>query len=204
MGWLIALAIVVGIAILPLGVSARYHGDGAVVKLIIGPIRMTLFPQKKKDKKQTDQKPEKKAKASKKQSTKQEETTEKGGKLSDFLPLVDVVLEFLGDVKRKLRINRLDLKLIMAGDDPCDLALNYGRAWAAVGNLFPRLESAFVIKKRDIQVECDFTAEETLVVARLDITITIGRVLSLGFRHGIRALREFLKIMKLRKGGAIQ
>lgn len=200
MGWLIALAIVVGLAILPLGVSARYNGNGADVKLLIGPFRMTLFPQKKKEKK----KPDKRSKATKKQPKKSEETTEKGGKLSDFLPLVDVVLEFLGDVKRKLRVKRLELKLIMAGDDPCDLALNYGRAWAAVGNLFPRLEEAFVIKKRDIQVACDFTAEKTLVIARLDITITIGRVLSLGFRHGIRALREFLKIMKLRKGGATQ
>ena len=131
-----------------------------------------------------------------------EEKKEQGGSVLDFLPLVKVGLNFLGDFRRKLRLNRLELKLIMAGDDPCDLATNYGKAWAALGNLFPLLERAFVIKKRDIEVECDFTASEMLIIARLDITITLGRIIALAVVYGIRALREYLKIMKLRKGGA--
>jgi hypothetical protein len=96
----------------------------------------------------------------------------------------------------------LELKLIMAADDPCDLAVNYGRAWAAVGNLLPQLERIFVIKKRDIEVECDFTASQTLVIARLDISITLGRLLSAVVVFAVRALIEFLKIKKKRKGGA--
>ena len=135
---------------------------------------------------------------------KKDEKKEKGGSLLDFLPLVRVALDLLGDFRRKLRLDRLELKLIMAADDPCDLAINYGRAWAALGNLFPLLERAFVIKKRDIEVECDFTVSETLIIARLDITITLGRIIALVVRYGIRALREYLKIMKLRKGGAVQ
>ena len=111
-------------------------------------------------------------------------------------------LRFLGDFRRKLRVDVLEMKLIMASDDPCDLAVNYGRAWAAVGNLLPQLERLFVIKKRDIQVECDFTASETLVIARLDLTITLGRLLAAVVVFGVRALKEFLKIKKKRKGGA--
>ena len=91
------------------------------------------------------------------------------------------------------------MRLILAGDDPCDLAVNYGRIWAAVGNLMPQLERLFVIKKRDIQVECDFTASETCVVAHLDITITLGRLLALALVYGVRVLIEF-RSMK-RKGG---
>ena len=71
-----------------------------------------------------------------------------------------------------------------------------------VGDLFPLLERCFVIKKRDIQIQCDFTASETLVTARLDITITLGRIIALAVRYGVRALVEFLKISKSRKGGA--
>ena len=134
----------------------------------------------------------------------EQDTPKKGGSILDFLPLVQVALDFLGEFRRKLRVNRLELKLILAADDPCDLAVNYGRAWAAVGNLFPLLERAFVIKKRDVEVECDFTSEETLVIARLDLTITLGRLLSLAVRYGIRALREFLKIKNIRKGGALK
>ena len=94
------------------------------------------------------------------------------------------------------------MKLIMAADDPCDLAVNYGKAWAAVGNLMPQLERLFVIKKRNVEVECDFTADKTLIFAKLDLTITLGRLLALAMVHGIRILRQFLTIMKTRKGGA--
>ena len=53
-----------------------------------------------------------------------------------------------------------------------------------------------------MEVECDFTASETLVIARLGLTITLGRLLGLAIVYGIRALREFLKLQKKRKGGA--
>lgn len=211
MGWLIALVVVLLLAILPLGVSAKYDAGGPLVRLIAGPVRFTVYPAKKKEKKP---KAAKKGKAPQEQNGKESNSgkakstakdpqgQKKGGSITDFLPLVQVVLDFLSDFGRKLRVNRLELKLIMAGDDPCDLAVNYGRTWAAVGNLFPLLEQVFVIKKRNVEVECDFTASETLITARLDLTITLGRILSLGVRHGFRALREYLQIMKIRKGGA--
>jgi hypothetical protein len=209
MGWLIAFAVIFLLAILPLGASVKYNADGPLVKVIAGPVRFTVFPMKKKEKKPKKEKKQKKEKepeqmpaADAKADTQKEEKKEQGGSVLDFLPLVKVGLNFLGDFRRKLRLNRLELKLIMAGDDPCDLATNYGKAWAALGNLFPLLERAFVIKKRDIEVECDFTASEMLIIARLDITITLGRIIALAVVYGIRALREYLKIMKLRKGGA--
>jgi hypothetical protein len=90
----------------------------------------------------------------------------------------------------------------MAGGDPANLAINYGRAWAAVGNLMPQLDRLFVIKKRNIEVECDFTGSETLIIAGLDLTITLGRLLALVAVYAIRALKEFLNIKKNRKGGA--
>ena len=90
----------------------------------------------------------------------------------------------------------------MAGGDPCDLAVNYGKAWAALGNLQPLLERVLVIQKRNIELECDFVAPTTLVTARVDITMTLGRLLALVAVAGFRAVKELLKIMKKRKGGA--
>jgi hypothetical protein len=98
----------------------------------------------------------------------------------------------------------LELKLILAGDDPCDLATNYGRAWAALGNLWPKLEEWFEIRKREVEIECDFTAGETLVIARVDLSITLGRLISLAVVYAVRALKEFLNIKNKRKGGAVQ
>lgn len=211
MGWMITAGIVLLLAVLPLGVRIRYNSEGLLAKVIAGPVKITVFPLPPKKKKK---KPEK-AKAA---ETAQEENLPKppqqpkekkskeeaGGSLLDFLPLVKVAVDFLGDFRRKLRLNNLELKLILAADDPCDLALNYGRAWAAVGNLMPQLEKWLVIRKRNIEVECDFTASQTLVIAHLDLTITLGRLLAAVCKAAVRALVEFLKIKKKRKGGAVK
>ena len=214
MGWLVTLGILTLLAILPLGVSVKYNAEGALVRLILGPLKLTVFPTKKKPEQEKKQ-PKAKKKQEEKPKQKQigadkpagpvkEEAKEQGGSLLDFWPLVTEVFRFLGDFRRKLRLNVLELKLIMAAEDPCDLAVNYGRAWAAVGNLLPKLEQLFVIKKRDIEVECDFTAEETRVIARLDLTITLGRLLAAVLHFGFRALKEYIHINNQRKGGANQ
>ncbi len=208
MGWVIFFTVVLLLAILPLGVFVSYDEDGVLVKIVAGPVKITLFPRPKKEKK-SEKKSKKKTSASPAeqlpkppQPPKQAPEKKKGGSWTDFLPLVQVALDFLGSFRRKLRINRLDLKLTMAGDDPCDLAVNYGRAWAAVGNLMPQLERLFVIKKRNIEVACDFTASQTLVKFRSEATITLGRLVSLAVVYGIRVFRKFWKIKTKRKGGA--
>ena len=209
MGWIIAIVILFLLAVLPLGVSIRYNSDGAVVKVLAGPIKIKVFPRSSKEKREK-KKPEKKTAEASADLPKPpqppktavpQKKEEKGGSLLDFLPLVRLALDFLGDFRRKLRLNVLELKLIMASDDPCDLAVNYGRAWAAVSNLMPQLEQLFIIRKRNVEVECDFMASETLVIAHLDITITLGRLIGLVVVYGIRAVKEFLIIQKKRKGG---
>jgi len=224
MGWLIAFGILFLLAILPLGVSVRYDEDGPLVKVIAGPVKITVFPRPKKDKKEKKpKKTEKTGKQPPEEPVKQAEPTKteqpakdpstgaakeekpakkSGGPITDFLPLVQVALDMLGAFGRRLRVNVLELKLIMAADDPCDLAVNYGRAWAAVGNLMPRLERVLVIKKRDIEVECDFETNQTRVIARLELTITLGRIIGTAVVYGVKALIEFLKIKNKRKGGA--
>ena len=210
MGWLIAFMIVFLLAILPLGASVKYNSDGPLVRIIAGPIRFKVFPVKKKEKKEKKPKEKKQKKEKPKTDGQQtmekpkEEKKEKGGSLLDFLPLVRVGLDLLNDFRWKLRLNRLELKLILAANDPADLGLNYGRVWAAVGNLVPMLERSFVIKKKDIEVECDFTTSETLVIARVDLTITLGRLLALVAVYGVRGLREFMNLKNKRKGGAVK
>ena len=209
MGVWIAAAIVLILAVLPLGVRVRYNSAGLILRVIAGPLKITVFPRKKKPKKQKVKQKKPKEEQNAEPSAAEDkppqppeaqpEQKEKGGSIARFLPFIKLGLKFLGDFRRKLRLDNLYVRLILAGDDPCDLAANYGRIWAAVGNLMPQLERLFVIKKRDIQVECDFTASETCVVAHLDITITLGRLLALALVYGVRVLIEFLSMK--RKGG---
>ena len=50
MGWIIALAILVFLAILPLGASVLYDAEGARVRVVAGPLKIQVFPMKKKPK----------------------------------------------------------------------------------------------------------------------------------------------------------
>ena len=207
MGWIITLSVLFLLVILPLGAAVRYNADGFSLKVIAGPFRISVLPGKKKESGKEPAKAQKKAqkkkaKPSQTPQKKEEKPKEKGGPITDFLPLVKTALDLLNSFRRKLRVKRLELKLILAGDDPCDLAVNYGKANAAMGNLLPLLEQCFVIKKRDVQVECDFTSSETKIIACADITITLGWLLGILVFYSLRALKQFLKINKSRKGGA--
>lgn len=205
MGWLITFGILVLLAILPLGAKIVYDSDGFLLQIIAGPIRIPILPKKKKD----GEKKEKKKKDKKKKGGTQKGTAadgqakkkKKGGPITDFLPLVKTALDLLNSFRKKLRIKRLDLKVIMAADDPCDLAINYGRANAALGNLWPQLERCFVIKKRNVEIECDFEASETLIQTRADITITLGWLLAIVVFYGVRGVKQFIQIKNKRKGG---
>lgn len=215
MGWWITLGVVTLLAVLPLGVRVCYDSAGPLVKVLLGSVKIKVYPRpkktekpKKKTKKQLEAAPSlEEAHLPKPPQPPASKTTpkkEKGGRLKDFFPFVKLGLDFLGDFRRKLRVKQLYLRLILAGEDPCDLAVNYGKTWTAVGNLLPALERWFVIKNKDVEVECDFTASETLVVARLEITITLGRLLSLAAVYAVRGIREFIVFRNKRKGGALK
>ncbi len=191
MAWLIVLAVLCGLTFLPLGFRAVYRERNPGVWLLIGPLKFRVYPGKPKGEKEKQEKSEKPKKKS-----------SRGGSYRDFQSVIPTIFDFLGQFRRKIRVNHLELKVTLAGDDPCDLAVNYGRAWAALGNLMPQLERLFVIKKRYLDVTCDFTSEKTLIFARLDATITLGRTLHLLSGHGIKVLKELLELKKLRKGGA--
>ena len=214
-GW-ITLGVLALLAILPLGVRICYDAMGPLIKVILGPVKVTVYPRPKIEKK-----PPKKEKTKKESASKQSEDPSlpkppqpppapkpeqkaSAGSLKDFLPFVKLGLNLLGDFRRKLRVNNLYLRLILASSDPCDLAINYGKTWTAVGNFMPVLERWFVIKKRDVEVECDFTASETKIIARMDLTMTLGRLLTLVAVYACRGLKEFIQFRNKRKGGAVK
>ena len=201
MGWLIFLAILIGLGCVPLGVRLHYDEDGPLAAVLLGRLPIVLYPLPGWLKKLTSREKKDGEKKPKKEKPKKEKPPKdtigeapQGGSWKKFLPLVRLGLHFLGDFRRKLRVNRLVLRLTLAGDDPCDLAVNYGRAWAAVGNLLAAMQRAFVIQKRDVEVQCDFLGEETKVVFAMDLTITLGRILGLLVKYGIRAVAILLKM----------
>ena len=188
MVWLIVLAVLCGLTVFPLGFSAVYREGDPGVWLLIGPLKFRVYPGKER--------------AKKKESKTNKSFSPRGGSYRNFEPVVRAVFDFLGQFRKKIRVRDLQLRLTLAGEDPSDLAVSYGRAWAALGALIPQLERLFVIKKRNLSVDCDFSGDKTRIYAKVKATITLGRTLHLLSRHGIKVIKELLELKKLQKGGA--
>lgn len=202
MGWCIGLGILLFLAILPIGVGFNYDSNGPAVYALAGPFHIALNLSKSASEKSGKEAPNKKTKATPNDANKASE--KRGGSIKDFMPLVRTGLAFLNQFRRKLRVRRLELNVVLGGGDPGDLGIQYGRAWASLGNLWPKLEEIFIIKKRDVEIQCDFEASQTLITACLEVTITVGRLLGLILVYGLRGLKEFMKLQKLQKGGTVK
>ena len=199
-GWLvlgIIAAVFVLIGCIPVGVDARYHENALALRLKIGFFTMQVLPEKPKKKKAEAKK---KKPAAKKQDVKPAKPKKQFQMpkltLQDILALVDLACDTLGNLRRKLRVEVLVLHVMLGGSDPAKAAILYGRAWALIGMLNPKLEQLFVIKKRDIQPVLDYNEKEMKVDAHLALTITIGRAVSLAARAGVRFLKLWLNKQK--------
>ena len=198
--WMTLLAIfaaLVLIGCIPVGVDARYNAEGVFLAAKLGPIRLQLLPQQPKKKKKQQKQQRKPEKAPEKAASQEKKPNPiLSGGVDEILQLLDIVLDTLGDLRRKLRVEELTLHVCIGGsDDPAAAAMRYGRAWAAIGAITPALDRLFVIKKRDIQPALDYNETSMKVDARLITTITIGRSLALALHAGVR----FLKILNQRK-----
>lgn len=196
MGWLIFVLCLLLLLLMPLKLFVRYNGN-LRAWLTFGPVTINLYPKKRS--------PGKKRASQKKNGFESHEEVKKQKKSDkeSVVAIIKLILDFLNDFRTKLRIDDLQLRIILADEDPCDLSVNYGRSWAALGSFYPQLERFFVIKKRQVEIECDYTAEETVINASADLTITVGRILTLGVYHGFKLLRKYLTFMKKSKDGAV-
>ena len=193
---LVIFAVLVLIGCIPVGVDARYGADGIFLAAKIGPFRLQLLPQKPKKKKKKPAKQPPAVKPAEKKPAEKKQNPLLSGGVDWLLQLLGLAFDTLGDLRRKLRVNALMLHVtVPGGDDPAKAAMNYGRAWAAIGALTPAVERLFVIKKRDIQPELNYNETQMKVDAHLVTTITIGRSLALALRAGV----GFLKILNERK-----
>ena len=193
---LVIAAVLLLIGCIPVGVDARYGSDGVFLAAKLGPFRLQLLPQKPKKKKKKPAKQPPAVKPAEKKPAEKKQNPLLSGGVDGLMQLLTLALDTLGDLRRKLRVNALMLHVtVPGGDDPAKAAMNYGRAWAAIGALTPAMERLFVIKKRDIQPELNYNETQMKVDAHLVTTITIGRSLALALRAGV----GFLKILNERK-----
>ena len=206
MGWLIAAfiaIILIGLAMLPLRFICLYDADGFFAQARIGFIKLMLYPRDKEKKEEAEKKTQNNSSAETAAGENNPQPNpHRGGKLKDFYPLVRIALSFLNELRKRIVVKNLEMNLILAGGDPANLAVNYGRSWAALGNLMPTLERYLDIRKRDLQIECDFEGSEPSIYGYICVQITLGRSLWLMIRYGVKFFKELIALKNTRKGGA--
>ena len=191
--FIIVLTCLVLLLLMPCGISACYNSLGFAAKLKIGPFSVNLIrdsrgPHKAKKKKAKFESHAEVANNRKKQ---------------DFWPIVKLLLTFLSDFRKRLTVKNLQFKMILGGGDPYSISLNDGRYWSVLGNIIPLLESWFTIKKRNLEIECDYLASDTKVDAAIDLRLSVGTLLHVVLRHGVRILIKYYEITKQAKDGAV-
>ncbi len=189
---LIVLAVLWLISLIRVGARVRYGAEGLFVWVLAGPLKVKVLPAKPKEKKPKKEKKKKEPPAVA-EKHKKEPKEGQPGTLSRLLKLLPVVGQACGALKRKIRIDDLDLQLIWGGSDPAAIALGYGQANAALGMIWPILDNNFKVKRHSFQVGMDYGRAQPGVELTAALTFTIGQLVTLGIHYGVKALVTWIR-----------
>ena len=98
---------------------------------------------------------------------------------------------------RRLRLTPLKVHLLVAGPDPADTALLYGRLEAALGAALPALHRLVRIKDQDVRLFLDFQREQMDLIADVGLSLRPWDLVSVGLRAGGSLLKWYLRFRKL-------
>lgn len=189
---LIILLVLWLISLIRIGGRVSYGAEGLFVTALAGPFRIQILPIKPKKKKKPDKK-RKKEKPPAEEKHKKEPEEGRPGTLARLMKLLPVVGEACGALKRKVRIDDLELELVWGGTDPAAVALGYGQANAVLGILWPIFDHNFKVKRHSFQIGLDYERREPAVEVRAAVTLTVGQMFALGTHYGAKALITWIK-----------
>ena len=196
-GWYILggiLLLLVVVWLLRVGVDIRF-GDELRVAVKIGPAKITVLPQQEKKKKPKKEKPQKEKKTEKKPAEKKEKK-KSPFTFSDVRSAVPVLFEALkkalGKIRRRMRIDPLDVCVIFAGDDPAKVAEMYGWANSAMWTMMPQLERLLQIPDPHIHLGVDYERYDLHAEGRVGVTFRVGDLIVIGLTLAVPVLKWYL------------
>ncbi|MBD5118293.1 MAG: DUF2953 domain-containing protein [Clostridiales bacterium] len=201
---LVILAVLWLISLIRIGGRVRYGQAGLFVTALAGPFKIQLLPAKERPKK--EKKPKKETKPKKEKKPEEEKPKPEGqpGTLSRLMKLLPVVGQACGALKRKIRIDDLELELVWGGSDAAAIALGYGQANAALGMIWPLFANNFKIKRHSFQIGMDYGAAQPMVEIQAAVTMTVGQIVTLGVHYGVKALAVWTKSGKSTRKKAVE
>ena len=176
---LIVLLIVAALLLMPVGIDAEYAERRAVVRAKVGPVGLPVltFPKTEEEKAKQKKRP-KKPKEKKKKWDRER-----------IVVLIRLGLRALERLRRRLRVDELQLHLLVSTSDPYRTAMLYGSLNAAVYALLPALTQAVELRNQDIQIDVDFDRGQMEAYGRLLLRIYVGQLLVVGAAFGLGFLR---------------
>ena len=211
---LIILAVLVLLILIiffvPYGVDAEYADEIFRLKIKAGPLRIKILPKKpksekqlakarrKKEKKEAKKAAKKAAKAKKQEEAKNKpknETEKVKAKptLDFFLALAKMGIHAIRRFFRSFSIDYLALNYVVATGDPYDTAMQYGYACAAV-EAIPKLAGDTIrVKKKNICIGSDFTAEKPVIGGRIVLSLRLFKLVHLAFAFAVEFIQWKLK-----------
>lgn len=202
-GWIILgviAALIVVILCLRVGTTVCF-GEKLQVTARIGPKTMQIIP--------VPEKKPKKAKNARKPAAKGNETPKEKKKLDFHLTFDDVrgalravwqsVQRTLRRVGRRIRIDPMDVSIVLGDENPANTAEWYGWVNTAVWTVMPRLEEWLHMPHPYVHMAMDFDAMETKVSGTVGVSFRLGDLLAIGFAAAGPLLRFGIPFLKRQK-----
>ncbi len=185
---LIIFLILTILMLLPLGIDGGYSDRGLVVGIKAGPFNLRMIPTKKRHTKV--KKASKKQRKPKKQKGKKPKAPMSK---KELISLIKLGLKALKRFGKRLSVDYLRIHVEYATDDPFDTAIGFGAANAALGTLFPLIDSVMDIKEPDFYLGCSFTRDKTAVDVWITVTIRVGQLLFVAMAFGTDFIMQKIK-----------
>lgn len=189
-GFGIAAVVIIAIMLFRFGATAEYSDDGLVVLARAGFIKFKLFPKKQKRKSKSKREKRKPREHRKKEEREAKTAVKKPGLSFDLKKLIDEGFKVLNKVRRRLLIKDLTVLYVMAGGDPCKMAVSQGAALTALGLTQATLESFFKVKHYNLHTSVDFIAHEPRVYVYATLTIAVWEAIYIGIAGLMLVLRS--------------
>ena len=216
---LFLLVLLLLVLLLPARVQVMLRQEKFFLWVGLGPFRLRLLPwkEKKPKKQKKSEKPEEAKPQDREpppspppqaerpgvaarpapQIRKEKESTPVSGGMGKLdipyiMDLIHLGLSAMGQFRRALRVDRFLLDCAIATGDAAKTAMAYGAAAAGVGMFLPLLEENLRVRKKDIQVICDFEGTESQIFLEVQVSALVFQLLIIG----IKVLRGFLRLRK--------
>lgn len=183
----------------PIHIQADFHQGDIAVRLRYGPLKLLLYPGRERPKEEPEEKKRPKKKTEKKE-TAEKKTAKKISReqilysLEKLPPILGKALRRTG---RRIRIKPLKIHLLVAGSDPADTAVLYGKLEAALEAGLPVLHRLVRIQDQDIRLYLDFQQEKMDCIADVGLSIRLWDLLVIGLGAGVGLVKWLLGFKRL-------